>query len=197
MDGQLFEELCAAVERERVRRGVPGVMFGVSVDGERHVRGFGVVNASTGVAAEPDTLVQIGSITKTFVGTAIMRLVEAGKLDLDSTVRSHISSFAVVDPEAFERATIRHLMTHLGGWDGDFFIDTGDGDDALDRYVEALHVASPVAPIGTHYSYNNAGFSLLGLIIQNVTGQAFDTALTDLVINPLGLDRASYAPKMS
>ncbi len=195
MDHQQFDDLCDEVERQRSRLGVPGVMFGVSVGGERFVRGFGLANARLGIAAEENTLVQIGSITKTFVGTAMMRLVEAGKIDLDSTVRSHIPTFAVADPVATKAATVRHLMTHLSGFDGDFFLDVGDGDDALERYAAELHEARSLAPLGSHYSYNNAGFSLLGLIIQNVTGESFEDALTKLVIDPLELDRAYLRAK--
>ena len=195
MNSQKFTELCEQIDAARHRRSIPGVVFGISIDGERFVRGFGQANAGLGVAAEADTLVQIGSITKTFVGTLVMRLVEAGQLELDKTVRSLLPGFAVGDVEATERVTIRHLLTHLGGWDGDVFLDTGDGDDALDRYVGELGAAYQLAPLGEHYSYNNSGFSVLGKIIEQLTGEAFESALERWVLQPLGLERSFLRAK--
>ena len=114
---------------------MPGVAVGVYSDGREFGAGFGVTSTRNPLPVNEKTLFQIGSNTKTFVATAAMRLVEAGKLDLDTPIRKYLPDFRMRDPDVTERVTMRHLMTHTGGWLGDYFLETGDGDDALERYV--------------------------------------------------------------
>lgn len=141
-----------------------------------------------------ETLFQIGSITKTFTGTAIMRLIEIGKLDLDATVRTYVPDFKVSDETASSKVTIRHLLTHTGGWEGDVFDDTGSGDDALVKYVTSMAELKQLAPLGTVCSYCNSGFSLAGYIIEVVTGKSYQAALNKLVLEPLGLESSYFEP---
>ena len=89
---------------------------------------------------------------------------------------------------------MRHLMTHTGGWAGDYFLDTGDGDDALERYVAAMADLPQLTPLGTLWSYNNAAFSLAGHVIAKITARTFEAALKDLVLDPLGLRRSFINP---
>ena len=98
------------------------------------------------------------------------------------------------DPEVTTRLTMRHLLTHTGGWDGDFFPDTGAGDDALARYVKLMADLPQRTPLGTILSYNNAGFSVAGRVIEVVTGKTFEAALNELVLEPLGLNRSLHVP---
>ncbi|MGA9351012.1 MAG: serine hydrolase domain-containing protein [Anaerolineae bacterium] len=175
-------------------KGVPGVAVGILHKGETVTAGFGVTNVDHPLPVTDETLFQIGSITKTFTGTAIMRLVEMGKLDLDATVRTYVPDFKVSDETAASQATIRHLLTHMGGWAGDFFDDTGAGDDALARYVANMADLEQLAPLGTVWSYNNAGFSLAGYVIEMVTGKGYQAALKELVLEPLGLNHCYFEP---
>ena len=87
-----------------------------------------------------------------------MRLVESGVLDLDAPIRNYLPDFRMRDADVTARVTMRHLMTHTGGWEGDYFLDTGDGDDALERYVAAMAELPQLTPLGTQWSYNNAAF---------------------------------------
>ena len=123
-----------------------------------------------------------------------MRLVERGVLDLDAKVRTYVPGFQVRDEEASREATVRQLLTHQGGWAGDFFHGTGAGDDALARYVSDMAELPQLAPLGTHWSYNNAGFSVAGYIIELATGKRYETVLQELVLDPLGLDRTFFDP---
>ncbi len=173
---------------------VPGVAVGVLHQGKVMAVGFGVTNVEHPLPVTDTTLFQIGSITKTFTGTLAMRLVEEGKLDLDAPVRRYVPDFRVVDADASAQVTIRQLLTHMGGWEGDFFLDTGPGDDALAKYVAAMaELPQNVAP-GCHWSYNNAGFGLLGYVIARVTGQSFEAALKTMVLEPLGMAHAFIEP---
>jgi CubicO group peptidase (beta-lactamase class C family) len=190
----MWNRLGEFVTQMMKQKDVPGVAVGILHDGEMAAAGFGVTNLDHPLPVTDRTLFQIGSITKTFVGTAIMRLVEKGKLDLDATVRTYIPEFKVADETASAMATLRHLLTHTGGWAGDFFHNTGGGDDALARYVADMADLPQLAPMGTVFSYNNAGFSVAGYIIELATGKIFQAALQDLVLEPLGLERSFLEP---
>ncbi len=188
---ECLAEFVAKVMKEK---GVPGVAVGIVHKGETATAGFGVTNVDHPLPVTDETLFQIGSITKTFTGTAIMRLVEMGKLDLGATVQTYLPDFKVADETAASRVTIRHLLTHLGGWAGDFFHDTGAGDDALAKYVADMANLEQLAPLGTVWSYNNAGFSLAGYIIELVTGKSYQDVLKELIFEPLGLKNCYFDP---
>ncbi|MCA9936167.1 MAG: beta-lactamase family protein [Anaerolineales bacterium] len=189
-----WDALCEVVEETMAAKKVPGVALGVWHQGEMAVAGFGVTNVNHPLPVTPDTLFQVGSITKTFTGTAVMRLVEAGQLNLDATVRHYLPDFRVADAEASANATVRHLLTHTGGWVGDFFHGTGNGADALPRYVADMAGLEQLAPLGTVWSYNNAGFGVAGAIIEKVTGQLYEDALRELVLEPLKLSHSYLYP---
>jgi CubicO group peptidase (beta-lactamase class C family) len=195
MDGEaVFKQICERMPDAMKQFNVPGVAVGVYCDGREFGAGFGVTSIRNPLPVNEETLFQIGSNTKTFVATAAMRLVEAAKLDLDAPIRKYLPGFRMRDADVTARVTMRHLMTHRGGWFGDYFLDTGDGDDALERYVAALAELPQLTPLGTQWSYNNAAFSLAGHVIAKITGKTFEAALKDLVIDPLGLRRSFINP---
>lgn len=174
--------------------GIPGVALGISIDGRRVTRGFGVTSVENPLPVTDSTLFQAGSITKTFTATAVMRLVESGTLRLDAPVRDALPAFRVQDDAASRRTTLRTLLTHMGGWEGDFFDDPGDGDEALARVVERMAGLEQVAPFGTFWSYNNAGFFTAGRLIEIATGKSYEAAVRDLVVQPLGLRQTFMVP---
>lgn len=189
-----FSRLRDQAREAMVRLGVPGVALGVIVGGETLVDGLGVTSVDHPLPVTADTLFQIGSISKTITGTAAMRLVEQRRLDLDAPVRRYIPELRLRDADATERVTMRHLLTHTGGFQGDFFLDTGWGDDALARYVARMGELPQLAPLGALWSYCNAGFNLAGRVIEAVTGQTVERAIGELVFAPLGMDRAFFMP---
>jgi CubicO group peptidase (beta-lactamase class C family) len=176
------------------RHQIPGAAVGILYGEQAWSTGFGITNTEHPLPVTDATFFQIGSITKTFVSTAIMRLVERGDVALDATIRTYIPNFAVADEAAAEEATVRHLLTHTGGWAGDFFHDAGPGADALARYVADMADLPQLAPLGSHWSYNNAGFTVAGRIVEVVTGQPFEVALAELVLRPLGLKQPTLDP---
>src|SRR5579863_3467456 len=163
---ELFAGLCERIPDAMEKHKVPGVVLGIVYEGREFIRGFGVTNIRHPLPVDDKTLFQIGSTTKTFTATAAMRLVEAGKLALDQPIRSYLPDFAMRDPDVTARLTMRHLLTHTGGWDGDFFPDTGNGDDALAKYVKLMADLPQLTPLGTILSYNNSAFSLAGRAIE-------------------------------
>lgn len=189
-----FQDLCSRVVTLMEHLKVPGVSIGIWHAGEEHIAGFGVTNIDNPQPVTPETLFQIGSISKTFTGTAVMRLVEQGKVTLDTPVKTYVPALKLQDSHAEANVTLRHLLSHTAGWLGDYFNDFGFGDDALATYVQHLADLPQWTPLGALYSYNNAGFALIGRVIEQVTQQPFEDAMQQLIFDPLGLDRAFYFP---
>jgi CubicO group peptidase (beta-lactamase class C family) len=141
-----------------------------------------------------DTLFQTGSISKTFTGTMMMQLAEQGKVDLDTPVKTYIDDFKVRDRDVTKNVTVRHLLTHMGGWVGDYFNNFGDGDDSLARMVKDIAELPQVQPLGTIWSYNNTGFNVAARIIELVTGKPFEQAAQEMLFDPLGLKMSFFYP---
>jgi CubicO group peptidase (beta-lactamase class C family) len=189
-----FRAVAEALQAAMTATGTPGAAIGILADGREEHAAFGVTSIDGGDPVTLDTLFQIGSITKPFTGTAVMRLVEAGEIDLEATVRTYLPDLRLEDETVAERVTVRHLLTHTGGWWGDLFADTGSGDDAIERYVAEWFPELPqFSPLGKYFSYNNAGFVLLGRILEVVTGQEYRAAMRELVLDPLGMSNSFFA----
>ena len=171
---------------------IPGVAIGVIASDREHATGFGVTNIDHPLPVDTDTLFQIGSTTKTFTGTAIMRLVEQGTLELEAPVRTYLPDFRVADLRVSAAVRLRHLVTHTAGWEDPALQETGDGDDALARFVAGMADLPQIAPLGRYVSYNNGAVCLAGRVIEAVTGQTYEAAVTELVLTPLGLAQATF-----
>lgn len=171
--------------------GVPAASVAVSADGALFGAAAGLLNLETGVAATEDSVFQIGSITKVFTTTLVMQLVDEGLLNLDAPLRTALPEFALADEAAAARITARQLLSHSGGFEGDIFTDTGAGDDCLERYAALLAEVPQIFAPGVMFSYNNAGFCVLGRLVEAVRGEPFDRCLRRLLLDPLGLRHAS------
>ncbi len=192
-------ELAELVGEQMEEWAVPGVTVGLLRDGQIETWGFGLTNIETGQAATADTLFQIGSITKVFTATVIMQFVDEGKLDLDAPVKRALPAFRLQDEAATETVTVRHLLTHTGGFFGDRFrredkSDYGMGDDALRRALAEFHTLRQYTPPGETWSYCNTGFQALGGIIEAFTEQTVEQAIRERVLTPLGLERSFFFP---
>lgn len=173
---------------------VPGLAVGVLHEGQETYVVHGVTSVENPLPVDEHTLFQFGSTGKTFTATALMRLVEQGRVDLDAPVRTYVPELRLKDQDTARRVTVLHLLNHTAGWEGDLFEPTGEGDDALARYVERMAKLEQVTPLGEAASYNNASLSLAGRVLEKVTGQSFEQAMKELVFEPLGLERCFYFP---
>ena len=189
-----FEKVGEQVEAWREEMGVPGFTYGVTVSGESFTAGAGITSVENPLPVTDETLFQIGSITKTVTATAMMRLVEQGRLELNAAVREYLPDFRVRDVDVSARVTVWHLLTHLSGWTGDVFTDKGNNDDAAEKYVNSMAEFEQLAPLGTVFSYNNAAFCVAGRVIEVLTGETFEDAIRDLIFEPLGMDRSFFFP---
>ncbi len=160
--------------------------------GETFSAGFGVTNLENPLPVDQDTLFQVGSITKTFTATALMRLIERGQADLDSPIRLIIPELRMADLAVAENASLRHIFTHTGGWLGDYFDDAGSGNEALATVVARMDRLPQEAPLGEIYSYNNSGFYLAGRVLELLYGETYETAIKKLLLEPLGMDHSFF-----
>jgi CubicO group peptidase (beta-lactamase class C family) len=178
-----LNELAVAAE-------VPGAVLGIWYDGETTITPYGVLNSATGVETTVDSVFQIGSVTKSWTASMIVQLAAEDRLRLDDPAVKLLPE-APIDP----RITVRHLLTHTSGIDGDLFTDTGRGDDCVERYVALLADVDQLFEPGTAYSYCNAGFVVLGRIIEVLDGRTWDESLRARLVEPLGLTHTVTLPE--
>ncbi|WP_243057059.1 serine hydrolase [Nocardioides sp. SR21] len=166
---------------------VPGAQLAV-LDGDTITEvGAGVLSIRTGCPVSTDALFLPGSIGKLYTATLVLMLADEGKVDLDLPVKTYLPDFQVRDVHARDTVTVRDLLRHTSGFDGDVFIDTGRGDDALPRYMDEIRDLPQIAEPGQIWSYSNSGFSILGRLVEVVGGTVFETALRERLFEPLGL----------
>ncbi len=198
LDADHWQERLGELAR---RHGVPGAGFAVlrmaehADDDEVVEAAHGVLSVSTGVEVTTDTSFQIGSISKVWTATVVMQLVDEGRLDLDAPVRDVLPDLRVADETVSAQVTMRHLLTHTSGIDGDVFTDPGRGDDCLEKYVASLGDVPQNHPLGATFSYCNTGFVIAGRVIEVLTGQTWDAAVRERIIEPLGLHHTSTLPE--
>ncbi|WP_043193301.1 serine hydrolase domain-containing protein [Streptomyces sp. NRRL F-2664] len=180
----------------RAAHHVPGATLAVFADGRIHELASGVLHRGTGVEATPDSVFHLGSLAKVYTATLVMQLVDTGRLDLDAPVAEILPEFAPAGPPgAVKEITVRRLLSHTGGLTCDFTHDSGRGDDCLAGYVEAARNVALDCPPGTAVSYSNIGYSILGRIVEVVTGRTWDQALKERIAAPLGLTSTMTLPE--
>jgi CubicO group peptidase (beta-lactamase class C family) len=161
---------------------VPGVALGVLFDGEEEFRSYGVTSVENPLAVDKETLFQAGSITKTVTATALVRLEQAGRIDLGAPVRKYLPGLRLADEDVAVSITTRDLVTHAGGFAGDLFDDLGWGADAIERILEQAAALEQLTPLRAVWSYNNAGFYIAGRVLEVVTGSSYEDAVRELVL---------------
>lgn len=182
----LDDELSTLLERHKV----PAAAVAIYANGETIERATGTLNMSTGVEATTDSAFQIGSITKIWTATLVMQLVDEGLVDLDVPVRRYLPELRLAEESVADRVTIRHLLTHTAGFEGDIFDETTNDDDAVARFVdEVIPHAKQVLPPGELFSYSNSGFVLLGRLVEVMRNAPWSTVLRRHLADPLGIDK--------
>lgn len=199
----LFQVLCAVtvlaidvdeyVKQQMEARHIPGVSIAVVQDGKVVLaRGYGMANVELAAPATEETVYELASVTKQFTATAIMMLIEAGKLSLDSRVTEVLDNL----PAAWNQVTVRHLLNHTSGiksYTGipDFFKTARRDYTKTDLIKLVTDLPMDFAP-GEKYAYNNTGFFLLGMIIEKISGKDYDTFLRERIFQPLGMTASRH-----
>jgi len=175
------------INTEMRRQRIPGLSLAVIKDGQVIlIKGYGFANVEHQVPVKPETIFQSGSIAKQFTATAVMMLVEEGKLSLDDKISKYFSD----TPASWKNITVRHLLAHTSGM-GDY----SPGFDLRRDYTEDEFLANiksvPLAyHTGEEWDYSNLGYVLSGILVRKVTGKFYGAYLAERVFKPLGMTTA-------
>lgn len=180
----------------------PSGVVAVMKDGELiFSKGYGYIDVENRVPVDPETsLFRPGSISKLFTWISVMQLVEKGQLDLDVDVNQYLKTFKVRDTWPGQPVTLRHIMTHTGGFEDGFlgYLIIDDPGRIVPLH-EALARYQPdrINPPGLHTSYSNWGTALAGLVVANISGVDFNTYVQTNIFDVLGMKNASFAEPLS
>ncbi|MGJ3627362.1 serine hydrolase domain-containing protein [Sphingomonas sp. MMS24-JH45] len=180
------------VAAEMARQRIPGLEVGVYRRGYPiYIRGYGSADVEWQVPVGTDTRMQTGSLGKQFVATAIMRLADEGKVDVDASITRYFPEA----PAGWKPITVANLLSHTSGigvYDRPALIAPGGAFDMHRDFTEeqlasAILTLPPDFPVGTDWRYNNTNYVLLGILIHRVTGKFYGVYLHDTFFAPLGM----------
>ena len=167
----------------------PGLAVGIVHKGVLiWAKGFGYANLESKTPATPDTLYRVASISKTFTGTAILQLCDAGKLRLDDPITMYLPWFELQYPDA-PPITIRHALTHTSGLPRDATVPqwTDNTFQPWEEIVDTTQRREPVMPPVMEFKYSNLGYTLLGGVIESVSGQSYADYVQANILDPLDM----------
>lgn len=181
---QRTDEVARFVRAEMEKQHIPGLALLVSREGRPiHVQGYGLANVELQAPVTPETIFQSGSVGKQFTATAVMMLVEAGKIGLEDPLAHYFPQ----GPAWWGQVTIRELLSHTAGFTDypqDFDLRRDYSEDQMLKIVGAIPAA--YAP-GTNWAYSNLGYLTLGILIHKVTGEFYGDFLQRRIFKPLGM----------
>jgi CubicO group peptidase (beta-lactamase class C family) len=178
----------SVVNAEMARQKIPGLAVAVVKHGNALlVKGYGEANVEHHVPVKPATVFQSGSVGKQFTSTAVMLLVEDGKIALTDSITKYFPNA----PATWKGITVRHLLTHTSGIP-DYTTDAMDyrRDYSEDQLEQMAFGLTPEFPPGSRWNYSNTGYILLGIIVHKASGQFYGDVLRDRVFGPLGMKTA-------
>jgi CubicO group peptidase (beta-lactamase class C family) len=189
---QFFDQ---TISKQLTHYQIPGATVSVVKDGELFfAKGYGFADVENQIPVDAErTLFRIGSTSKLFTWTAVMQLVEQGKLDLDQDINDYLHDFQI--PSTYpEPITLRHLMTHTAGFEEQFGDEITTDPDAMIPLGENLARFMParVRPPGELTAYSNYGAALAGYIVSRVSGMDFESYVEENIFRPLGMARSSF-----
>ena len=172
------------VNSEMQRQHIPGLSLLVIKDGKTiRAEGFGLANVELHVPVKPESIFQSGSVGKQFTATAVMMLVEEGKIGLDDPLTKYFPEA----PSTWKEITVRELLSHtagLGDYPKDFDMRKDWTEDEELKLIESIPLAYPP---GSSWEYSNLGYATLGFLIHRVTGEFYGDFLQQRIFQPLGM----------
>lgn len=176
---------------------IPGLALAITHENQvMYVKGYG--KANTRQLVTPQTQFPIASLSKSFTAIAVLQLVEAGKIDLDASVKQYLPNFTLADTKTAGQITIRHLLNHTSG-----LSDSGFSEAFLPQpitnteRVDSLHNARPVAVPGTQFHYFNPNYDVLARVVEVVSSQSFGEYLRSHIFIPLQMSQTFHATTMT
>lgn len=172
-----------------------GLALGVVKSGEVvYAQGFGVRNLDTQEPVTPRSLFHLASVSKSFVATAIVQLVEQGKMALDSPIVTYLPYFQLKDPR-YKEVTVRQMLNHTSAMPDSSeysWHKPEDDEGALERFVRGLTDEELIAAPGEKFAYSNIAFEVLGDVIAKVSGQTFEAYVKTNVLDPLEMHDSTF-----
>jgi CubicO group peptidase (beta-lactamase class C family) len=188
-----FAYIDAWLEAQQVYEKIPGISVGIVKDQDLiWSRGYGLADIKKKIPASPGTIYSIGSITKLFTSIAIMQLYEEGKLRLDDSLSSILPEYPV-NQQFYDSGpiTVRSLLTHSSGLprESDFPYWTGPDFKfpTKEEVGQKLSEQHTLYPASTYFQYSNLGMTLLGQIIEKISGRPYEIYIQENILNPLRL----------
>ena len=179
------------------RLNLPGASLAiVKGDQVEYLQGYGIANPN-GTNMTPQTPIVLGSVTKSFTALAIMQLVEQGKIRLEDPVQSYIPWFQIADKEESKKITIQHLLNQTSGlstYDGQ--VSISQGNQTLKEHIQSLVNTELAYPVGEQYQYSNLNYSILGLVIEEVTNKSYKEYINEYIFKPLEMNNSLLILKM-
>ena len=196
--GGLDDSLTTYLQTVMHRFRIPGLNIAVIKEGKPlYVKAFGVTNVETKEKMKPEYIFHFASVSKPFVATAIMQLVEQGKMNLDEKLIVYLPYFELAD-ERYKEITIRQMLNHTSGIPDvrDYEWDKPQYDEgAAERYVRSLKDQQMVFDPGIKFLYSNMAYDILGEVITKVSGQSFEAYVKEHILNPLDMKESSFLIK--
>ena len=190
LDAATRAKLQRIVDQAAAKAGIVGAEVSVILGDQRADFVVGSANVELKLPMTPETVIQIGSATKTINAAMIMTLVEQGKLDLDRPVRTYIPNLRLADSTAAKAITLRQLLSMSSGLDNGPYTKFGGGDEELARYVASLDQLPQAFRPGEGFGYSNAGTSIAGYAATLVSGESWDDLIRKRIFEPAGIHHA-------
>lgn len=180
------DQIDRLVQSEMKKREIPGLALTIVRNGKPiKTASYGFANLELNVRVKPETVFEIGSVTKQFTAAGILLLAQDGKLSVEDSIEKHLPDA----PRAWAKITIRHLLTHTSGIKS----YTGLNGFELTRHLTQPQFIARLAPLplefepGDKWKYSNSGYNLLGFIIENVSGKKYWAFMGERIFTPLGM----------
>jgi CubicO group peptidase (beta-lactamase class C family) len=196
-DRTLQSKISSYISERIAAEKIPGVAVVVVQDGQLfYLDGFGITSLNEPSLVTPQTVFDLASCSKSFTALAVLLLRDDGLVDLDSPVCHYLPDFKTADPEAAKEITVRHLLNHSSGLPGIFAepLAVHSGDDAMDKLVASLDGVHLNRTPGSSFEYSNLNYSLLGAIIEEVSGTSFEEYIEQRIFVPLGMTHTTMVP---
>jgi len=195
MGDTLEKKLSPVIELLMEKYDLPGVAVGIVKDDETvYAKAFGYNNIETGEPVTIRSLFHMASISKPFVATAIMQLVEQGKIDLEAPVLKYLPYFRL-ETGPYKEITIRQMLNHISGmpdvrdyeWETPVY-----EEDALEQYVRSISSEKMIANPGEKFAYSNMAFECLGDVIAKASGISFADYVEENILDPIGMHESTF-----
>ena len=190
-----MSEFQTLLENATARHKVVGASAALFHEGELKLAAVGAANSVADIPLTRDTVMLIGSITKVFTATLIMQLVDEKCVALEDLVLKHVPHLQLADKEALEAITVKMLLNHTSGIDGEMWPEQGHDDETIEKGIERFAALGQLFPPGTASSYCNAAVTIAGYLAQVVTGTSWYDLIKERIFKPLDMRHAAALPE--